>query len=120
MFNREEKERIENKTTQVLNALRQAGEDGLTNAELSRIALRYGGHLGELYRDGYKIDKVSLGNGLYNYILISEPETIVTREKAIDKLFKAVNKRGFVDAETLQRIMDANDITVRYKANTYK
>jgi hypothetical protein len=119
-MNKSEKIRIANKKEQILNVLRNAGKNGVTNAELSKIALRYGGHLGKLYEEGYKIEKLSLGNGLYNYTLISEPETIVTREKALDKLLSEIDKLGAVTKEGLVAMLEANNISVKYKANTYK
>jgi hypothetical protein len=60
----------------IINALKDAGEDGMTNAELSKISLRYGGHIGNLYREGYKIKKYNLDGGLYKYVFVSEPSTI--------------------------------------------
>lgn len=118
-MNASEKSRINSKKIQILQALRNAGIAGITNVELSRIALRYGGHLGKLYEQGYKIDKVSLGNGVYNYILISEPEVLLERESALSKLLKEVEWYG-IDSDLLSRILDKNNIGVKYKANTYK
>lgn len=119
-MNKEEKERIIKKTEQILNALRTAGLKGLTNSELSKIALRYGGSLGELYKKGYTISKESLGEGLYRYWLVSEPSVEAVREKAIDVLLSNVKSFGLVDAEQLLSIMNNSNIAVKYKANTYK
>ncbi|UUV46515.1 hypothetical protein [Bacillus phage vB_BanS-Thrax3] len=115
-----EKQRIAKKREQVLNALREAGSQGITNAELSIIALRYGGYLGKFYELGYKIDKESLGDGLYRYTLVSEPETLVKREKAIDLLLEEVDKHGMVNKNDLLAILENKNIAVKYKANTYK
>jgi hypothetical protein len=115
-----EQKRIAKKKEQILNALRNAGEIGITNAQLSKIALRYGGHLGKLYEEGYKIDKESLGDGLYNYTLVSEPETIIIREKALDVLLSQVKELGSVSSEELYGLLNVNNISVKYKANTYK
>lgn len=115
-----EKERIDNKREQVLRVLRSAGDKGVTNAELSKISLRYGGHLGKFYEQGYKIDKEFIGDGLYRYILVEEPSTIIVREKAIDVLMAEVSKLGSVNKDTLKNLMEENSIAVRYKPNTYK
>lgn len=117
-----EQKRIARKYEQILNALRQAGKIGVTNAELSKIALRYGGHLGRMYREGYEVDKQFLGDGLYNYTLISEPKEIIKRQNALDKLLAEVDKFGStgVDTKTLVKLLDSNGIAVKYKANTYK
>lgn len=119
-MDKNEKNRIKKKTEAILNVLRMAGDKGVTNVELSNIALRYGGNLGELYRDGYKIERTSLGNGVNKYTLISEPKDIVKRDKAIDKLFLEINKVGTVDVKSLKEIMDRISVSVKYKANTYK
>lgn len=116
-----ENARILKKKEQVLNALRNAGKNGITNVELSAIALCYGGYLGELYEQGYKIDRVSIGEkGVHKYILISEPSTIVIRDKAIDKLMLEVSKQESISVEGLKKILKDNNIEVKYKANTYK
>lgn len=115
-----EKARIENKTQQLVDALRSAGRMGLTNAKLSEISLRYGGCLGTLYKRGYVIKKDYLSKGLYNYILVSEPEEITVRETALTKLMDEVEKRGFINKSMLASLMDTNGIQVKYKPNTYQ
>ncbi|AKQ08451.1 hypothetical protein PQE66_gp136 [Bacillus phage PBC2] len=115
-----EKQRLVSKREQILNVLRSAGSKGVTNAELSVTALRYGGSLGELYKLGYEIETESLGDGLYKYTLVSEPETLVKREKAIDLLLKEVEKQGMVSKNDLLAILENKNIAVKYKANTYK
>lgn len=119
-MNTNEKARIESKTQQIVDALRSAGSHGLTNAKLSEISLRYGGCLGTLYKRGYSIKKAHLGNGLYRYILISEPEEITIRETALVKLMEQVEERGFVNKSMLASLLDKNGIQVKYKANTYQ
>ncbi|AYP68290.1 hypothetical protein PQE75_gp189 [Bacillus phage vB_BcoS-136] len=120
-MNKKEEARIEKKQVQILNALRNAGNNGITNVELSEIALRYGGYLGKLYEQGYKIDRESVGEkGVHKYILVSEPQTILVREKAMDKLLSAVRKEEIIDVDGLIKILNDNNIAVKYKANTYK
>lgn len=119
-MDKKEKQRIAKKKDMILQALRNAGKYGVTNAELSKIALRYGGHLGKLYEEGYVINKESLGDGLYNYVLIKEPSTIIVREKAINKLISEVSKRGTINSAELIAIMDEINVAVKYKANTYR
>ena len=38
----------------VLTALRSVGKEGITNVELSKVNIRYGGYLGILYQQGYE------------------------------------------------------------------
>ena len=82
--------------------------------------MRYGGYLGKLYKEGYKIKKESLGKGLYKYTLIEEPRDKVVIKKAIDKLLLEISKKGKVDKDELVDIMNKCNISVKYKANTYK
>lgn len=110
--------RLEEKKSQILNALKISGRSGVTNAELSNIALRYGAYLGDLYREGYKVSKEHLGNGLYNYVLISEPSEVVVKEKAVDVLASAIEALG-VSKESFLQALENSNVSVRYKANTY-
>lgn len=112
--------RQDNKREQVLNMLRGRGLKGITNSELSAISLRYGGHLGKLYELGYKISKESLGEGLFNYILIEEPSREKhDNKKALDVLMSEIKKEEIIDAGMLETILNNLGIMVRYKPNTY-
>ena len=84
--------RILTQKQKVINALKEAGSKGMTNAELSKISLRYGGQLGTLYREGYKIKKYNLDGGLYNYVLIAEPADIKYFKNANEEVFEEIEK----------------------------
>jgi hypothetical protein len=84
--------RILTQRQKIINALKEAGSEGMTNAELSKISLRYGGQLGALYRQGYKIEKRNLDGGLYNYILIAEPADIKYFKNANEEVFEEIEK----------------------------
>lgn len=109
-----------NKETQILSLLK-SNPNGVTNVELSEIALRYGGHLGKLYKKGYKIKTIPLGNGIHKYKLVSCPdEDFVEKPKAIDLLLKEIDMHDFVNVSEFKDILDKLNISVKYKANTYK
>jgi|SRR5699024_2853768 len=112
--------RMMNKKKDVLKALKDAGDNGLTNQELSRIALRYGAYLGEMYKEGYEIPKTNLGNGLFRYIYKSSPKNKIVREKAIDKIINEIGKRGAVNKDEFVKILEEMNVSVKYKPNTYK
>jgi len=57
----------------IINALKDAAPEGVTNSDLAKISLRYGAHLGILYRQGYRVNKLELDGGLVKYFLMSEP-----------------------------------------------
>ena len=65
----EAKERIPSQLEKILNRLKEAGEEGVTNSELSRISLQYSARLMELRLKGYVIETIPLKNGVYKYIL---------------------------------------------------
>jgi hypothetical protein len=112
-------DRITGKRSEILFALKHAGSKGATNVELSKIALRYGGYLGTLYEQGYKIEKQNLGNGVFNYILISEPKEHVDKPKAIDVLFDKIGGK-FVTVEDLKSMFEDIGLSIRYKAGTHQ
>ncbi|MDY7043711.1 hypothetical protein RVS70_05780 [Virgibacillus sp. M23] len=115
-----EKKRQAVKRNQILGLLKSRGMNGATNEDLSDVSLRYGGHLGELYRLGYKIKKVQMGDGLFNYILLEEPSREHhERKKALDVLMTEVKKEEIIDAPMLEGILNNFGIMVRYKPNTY-
>ena len=82
--------RILTQRQKIIMALREAGSEGITNTELAKISLRYGGHLGHLYRMGYKIPKRNLDGGLYNYTLIAEPADIKYFKNANQEIFETI------------------------------
>ncbi|EOO11338.1 hypothetical protein [Bacillus cereus] len=107
----------------ILDALRVAGTKGLTNVQLSDIALRYGGYLGRLYEKGYEVNTISEGSNVYRYILVSEPETErESRKPARDLLLEEVKNRfgDNVSAESLASLLDGLGLNLRYKAGTHK
>lgn len=95
----------------IINALKEAGENGLTNNQLNSICYRYGARISELYEKGYEIEITALGKGLYKYVLRKEPsqenlyinaEEIFLAEiceiggKSVEKLIQALlSEKGF-------------------------
>src|SRR5699024_9113770 len=96
--------RMMNKKKDVLKALKDAGDNGLTNQELSRIARRYGAYLGEMYKEGYEIPKTNLGNVLFRYIYKSLPKNKIVREKAMNKIINESRKSGEVNKDEFETI----------------
>lgn len=106
---------------EILAALRNAGRKGVPNYELSKIALRYGAYLGKLYELGYTISKESLGNGVYNYVLVKEPvQEKPELPKAEDVLLEFVALHGSVTQEQLSKLIEDLGVTIRYKAGTHQ
>lgn len=105
----------------ILNALKEAGSEGITNAELSRISLRYGGHLGDMYRKGYKIQKHNLDGGLYKYVLISEPADYKHFKNAQHEIIEAMaEKHNETVAEDLKEMLDKKYFHIIRKSGWYQ
>ncbi|WP_145413399.1 hypothetical protein [Paenibacillus xylanexedens] len=121
-MNRETKERTETQRDKIVAALRRAGESGVTNVELNKIALRYNARIQELYVRGYKIHSEDLDGGVTKYILISEPtEPFKRPDKAVDILIGDIesNYNGNISARELNEYLDAQGFTVRRKVGSY-
>lgn len=104
-----------------IHALKEAGSEGLTNVELSKISLRYGGHLGDLYRKGYKIQIHNLDGGLYKYVLIAEPADIKYFQNANEEIFEAI-RENFDNAITwdgLKNLLEEKHFHIIRKSGWY-
>lgn len=114
--------RTNSKEVEILSLLRMAGAKGKTNKDLSMVALRYGGYLGNLYKKGYVIDKEDLGNGLFNYVLIKEPDenTVLVTQTAFEKLYNSISEKGVVSADQFMDLIDEVGVTIRHKAGTHQ
>lgn len=108
------------KYNEILGLLKSRGKEGITNVELSDIALRYGAYLGQMYKDGHTINSIHEGDGVYRYFYVSEPFNHVDKEPAIDILLKHIRNEGFVTASEIKEILEKTNITVKYKAGTHQ
>lgn len=91
MFSYEEaQERIPSQLERILQALRNAGPDGVTNIELNKICLKYDARISDLRRKGYVIRTESLGKGVYKYYLIKTPSQDYIFPKAQEQTILAV------------------------------
>lgn len=59
--------------SRILGLLRERGPVGATNRELKEIGFRYGGRLHELRREGFSIETIREGEGLFRFVLLAEP-----------------------------------------------
>ena len=89
----ETRKRLATQREKIIQLLIDAGEDGVTNTEMATVSLRYGGHINEMYRQGYKIKKLGLGGGVFRYWLLSIPSQIKIPENAHDIFMDEVERR---------------------------
>ena len=57
----------------ILGLLRECGPAGATNRELNEIGFRYGARLWELRKQGFSIQTIREGEGLFRFVLLAEP-----------------------------------------------
>lgn len=113
---KEAKERIPNQKVRIIEALRLAGESGLTNKQLSKIAMRYTARMAELYKMGYNIKLDNLGSGVVKYTLLSEPVKPVKQENALQKIESMIRQMGGeVTMSQLKEMLTYNNIIVAHK-----
>ncbi|PAD70565.1 hypothetical protein CHH83_01820 [Bacillus sp. 7586-K] len=120
---KEASERIPTQREKILNLLRNAADKGITNQQFQNVCIRWDARVRELYQQGYVIENESLGNGVYKYILVSEPETIADKpKKAIELLISKINNtyNGKIDTESLSSLLEAEGLQVVRKHGAHK
>lgn len=121
-MNKETKERTSSQRDRIINLLKHAGDKGVLNTQLSKVALRYNARIQELYVRGYKIDSVELAGGITKYILRSEPvEKVCKPQKAEDILINDIKSKysDIINSEELQEYLNTHGFTVRRKAGSF-
>ncbi|MGM1044798.1 MAG: hypothetical protein ACQEXX_01490 [Bacillota bacterium] len=121
-MNRETRERTESQKDKIIGLLREAGDNGVLNTQLSKVALRYNARIQELYVMGYKIDSEELAGGVTKYILKSEPSVKVSKpEKAIDVLINDIKSKynDNLSSGDLFNYLEENNFTVRRKIGSF-
>lgn len=115
-------QRIPTQRDRIISALRDAGEEGLTNAELSRISLQYNSRLSELYKEGYIISCEHLNNGLYKYVLKAVPGGVVVYPTAEEETFFEIETRfeGFISSENLYELLQEKGYQIVRKPGWFK
>jgi hypothetical protein len=117
----EAKLRIPTQKEKIINLLRSSGSIGVTNKELQEVCIRWTARMSELYEDGYIINNEPLGNGIYNYVLLSEPDK--KKEKsmsALDILLKEVKDAGLVSSDDLKKIIEKSNFNIHRKSGSHK
>jgi hypothetical protein len=121
-MNKKTKSRTASQCQRILALLRERGETGAANYELSQIALCYGKRIGELYERGYVIEKEKGSHGIVWYKLVKEPaKEKKSHPKAVDVLKKYIEDfGGKVDAEELDILLEELNLQVRYKPGHFR
>lgn len=117
----EAKPRTPSQKQQIITLLRSYGSTGVTNKELQEICIRWTARISELYSEGYVIENVHLGNGLYNYTLVSEPKKKNNfKLAALDILLAEIKKKGLVSSNDLQVILEDQKLNIHRRSGSHK
>ncbi|KZR57896.1 hypothetical protein [Pseudobacillus badius] len=109
------KVRLSTQKDTILGMLKKAGDRGVKNTELLKVALRFSGIIHMLRKEGYIIEMKSLGNGVYKYVLVGQ-ETPKVQISAYEKLFDIVAEYPSVTTTQLISLMEQNNIIFKRKA----
>lgn len=118
----EARKRIPTQLEKIVNFLKDVGEDGATNKELSQICLQYDARVSDLRRKGFEIDVQSFGKGLYKYFLIKTPSQEQFFQNANDITFETIEKHygGLISTFDLKMLLDRNGFHIIRKHGWYK
>jgi hypothetical protein len=106
----------------IIDALRDAFPDGVTNAELNKISFRFGGHIGTLRKEGYRIKTIELDGGLTKYFWISEPSKTDTFQNAQEQILADIyiGYDDSISSEELKGLLDARHFHIIRKNGWYE
>lgn len=121
-FYKEAQDRIPSQTEKIIRMLKEAGSEGVTNAELANVGLRYGARMAELYKKGYVVQKQQLKKGLCKYVLIrvSGENKFITNatEEILEDIELFFN--GSISAIELKSLLNLKDFHITRKPNWFK
>lgn len=114
--------RIPSQAEKIIILLKEAGEDGVTNIELSKISLKYDARISELRQKGYEIETAHDKDGIYKYKLKRIPSQDARFYSALDQLtLKILNEyNGKITAFQLRDLLDKMYFEVKRKSGYYK
>jgi hypothetical protein len=120
-MNAKEKLRIESNKEKILNKLREAGDKGVLNTEMSEICLRYGAVISNLHIAGYEITNESVNGGVRKYVLVNEPDEEPKPKKATEVLMDEITQKhqGIVYDFELEELLEKLNLTVVRKSGTH-
>lgn len=107
----------------IIQLLRERGKNGVTNTYFfEHVTNSLGARMSELYERGYEISTISIGRGVYKYVLKNEPKKPMPKlERAEDILMRIIRQRGgVVTASELQSILEHHQFMISRKAGSKK
>lgn len=113
---KESKARVKSQKETIIEMLQESGDNGVPNTKLRRVALRFTDVIYQLKKDGYIIEVVSDGDGVYRYVLKGKTEP-AKEESALDILIQAIeDEDGIVTVGKLLQIMEEKNLIFKRKS----
>ncbi len=104
----------------IVQTLKEAGSQGVTNIDIARISLSYTARITDLREIGYEIECKNLGKGVFLYVLIYEPIEFKKRKRAEDLFIEEIEKNtnGKADVSTILNILKKHNLMISRKNKT--
>ena len=113
--------RIPSQTEKIINLLKEAGADGVTNIQLAEITFKYDARISELRMKGYIIETVYIGKSVYKYVLKKIPSNPDNFRSATDQvLLDLYDQFGERVSKYLANYFEHNHFHVTRKSGWYK
>jgi len=118
----ETRQRIPSQTERIINLLKEAGADGVTNHELSKISLKYDSRISELRMRGYEIETTHKKKGVYKYVLEKTPSIDSLFLNATDEILMIIDTDfgGNIQSKELKSLLDLMHFHITRKSGWYK
>jgi hypothetical protein len=115
--------RIPSQTEKIINLLRNAGADGVTNIELAEVSLKYDARISELRRKGFIIETIYISSGVYKYVLIKMPSNDHYFKNATDETLLMIQDQyegGWIHFTDLAALLESMHFHITRKSGWYK
>lgn len=116
------RQRIPSQTERMIKLLRESGEEGVANHELSKISLKYDSRISELRMRGYEIETTHEKKGVYKYILKKTPSTDSMFLNATDEILMIIDTDfgGNIQSKELKSLLELMHFHITRKSGWYK
>jgi hypothetical protein len=118
----EARQRIPSQAERIINLLKEAGADGVTNIQLSKISLKYDSRISELRMRGYDIETTHKKKGVYKYVLKKTPSIDSMYLNATDEILMIVDTDfgGNIQTNELRSLLVLMHFHITRKSGWYK
>lgn len=114
--------RIPSQMEKIINVLREAGEEGVTNVTLCAISFKYDARLSELRRKGYEIETFYEGKSIFRYVLKKIPADEKFHMNATDEILLLIDEKfdGEITSDQLKKLLEYKHFHITRRSGWYK